>query len=221
MYLLSASWYNRGAIYARRENAMNTIASGLVGIVALAWTGSAVAQGCALGANYDACFFEQLTQMQNQNNAAIQQNYYNYLQVYGPMLEREYRNWGYQYGVTFDQFAQYMLLSANGTNPQAALDAQRQQFEGLQSAHRSQVEAGQTLIDSGADASERSLAAVENNEIGSVRGNIVVNGPAGEVELPYSDVSVGQRVQGNDGYTYLMTEQGYAVWTGFGWTLLP
>jgi hypothetical protein len=199
---------------------MNKLAAGLIGIIALGWTGSAVAQNCPLGQDFDSCFFQQLQGMQDQNNAAIQQNYYNYLQVYGPMLQQEYQAWGYQYGVTFDEFAYYMLMSANGTNPQAALDAQRRQFEGLQAAHQSQVQGGETYIQGIQEQSERALNAVENYDTGAVRGNVIVNGPAGQVELPYSNVTVGQSFEANDGYTYLMTEQGYAVWTGFGWTLL-
>ena len=157
--------------------------------------------------------------MQYDNNAAIQQNYYNYLQVYGPMLQQAYQEWGYQSGATFDQFAYYMLMSANGTNPQAALEAQRQQFAGNQAAYRTQQDTGQTYIDTMQQNSNRNLEAVEGFSTGAVRGNVIVNGPDGAVELPYSGVQVGQQVEYN-GWVYQMTQQGYAVWNGSYWQLV-
>ena len=198
---------------------MNKLVLGLLGIAALGWSGSAQAQ-CMVGSpDYDTCFFQQLNQMQQQNNAAIQQNYYAYLQQYGPMLQQAYNEWGYQSGATFDQFAYYMLLSANGTNPQAALDAQRQQFAGNQAAYRTQQQTGQTYLDTMQQNSNRDLNAIEGYDLGATRGNVVVNGPDGPVELPYSNMQVGQQVEYN-GWTYMMTQQGYAVWNGQYWQLV-
>lgn len=198
---------------------MNKLASLLLGAVSMACAGSAQAQCVPGSADFDSCFFQQLGQMQQNNNLAIQQNYAAYLQAYGPMLQQAYMEWGYQSGATFDQFAYYMLLSANGTNPQAALDAQRQQFAGNQAAHNSQVQGGQIYIDGLQQNSDRALNAVEGYDVGAVRGNVVVNGPEGPVELPYSNVAVGQQVEAG-GYTYVMTPQGYAVWTAYGWQLV-
>ena len=42
----------------------------------------------------------------------------------------------------------------------------------------------------------------------------------GQVELPYSNVEIGQTFNAADGYTYRLTPQGYAVLTSLGWTLL-
>ena len=199
---------------------MNKLFFGLVGLVALGWTTAATAQGCAYGQDFDSCMAQQLSGMQQQNNAAIQQNYYAYMQQYGPMLQQAYQEWGYQSGVSFDEFAYYMLMTANGTNVQAALDLQRQTFEGLQSAHDTRRQAGEVMIDSMQRNSDAALNAVEGYDMGAVRGSVMVDGPNGPVELPYADVPVGQSFNASDGYTYMMTAQGYAVWTGFGWTLL-
>lgn len=194
---------------------MHKLALCLVGIAALGWAGTAQA-ACY---DFDSCFFEQLGQMQQNNNAAIQQNYANYMQVYGPQLQQAYQEWGYQTGATFDQFAYYMLMSANGTDPKAALEVQRQQFAGNQAAHNTQLQTGETYLDTMQQNSDRALDAVENYDLGAVRGNIIVNGPTGPVELPYSGMQTGQQVT-SGGYTYMMTEQGYAIWTGNGWYLL-
>jgi hypothetical protein len=192
---------------------------GFVGLVALAWTGAAQAQ-CVVGsADYDTCFFQQLNQLQYNNNQAIQQNYAAYMQAYGPQLQQAYQEWGYQSGATFEQFAYYMLMSANGTDPQGALDAQKRQFDGLQAAHESQVQGGQTYIDGIQQNSDRAINAVEGYDTGAVRGNVVVNGPDGPVELPWSGAQYGQQFEAG-GYTYMLTQQGYAVWNGYGWQLV-
>lgn len=198
---------------------MNKLILGLVGVAALAWSAPAIAQCVPGTANYDSCFFEQLGAMRQQNDAAIQQNYAAYMQVYGPYLEQAYREWGYQTGASFEQFAYYMLMTANGTNIQGALDAQRRQFEGLQSAHRDQVQGGQTYIDGIQQNSDAAINAVEGFDTGAVRGNVIIQGPNGPVELPYADAHIGQQYEAG-GYTYLVTPQGYAIWTGYGWQLV-
>jgi hypothetical protein len=192
---------------------------GLVGLVALGWTGAAEAQCMPGSADFDACFNAQLGALQQQNTAGQQQLWYQYMQAYGPMLQQAYQEWGHQSGASFEQFAYYMLMSANGTNVQGALQAQRDQFLGNQAAHNSQVQAGQTYIDGMQQNSDRTIGAVENYDLGAVRGNVVVNGPGGPVELPYSGVGVGQQVNAG-GYTYMMTQEGYAIWDGYGWQLL-
>lgn len=67
--------------------------------------------------------------------------------------------------------------------------------------------------------SNRNLNAVEGYDLGAVRGNVIVNGPDGPVELPYSGMQVGQRLEYN-GWVYEMTDQGYAVWNGSYWQLV-
>ncbi len=197
---------------------MNRISLGLIGLIAFGWAGAA--QACTPGqADFDSCFFTQLGQMQDNNSAPMAQTWNAYLQAYGPQLQQAYQQWGYQSGASFEQFAYYMLMSANGTDVQGALRAQQQNFEGLQAAHNTQVETGQIYIDTMQQNSDIALGAVENYDLGAVRGNVVVNGPGGPVELPYSNVQVGQTVNAN-GYTYVMTQQGYAVWTGYGWQLV-
>jgi len=198
---------------------MNKLFLRLLGILALGWASGAQAQCMAGKADFDTCFYQQLNQMQANNNAAIQQNYAAYMQVYGPQLEQAYQQWGYQTGATFEQFSWYMLMTANGTNIQGALDAQRRQFEGLQAAHESQVQGGETYINGIQQNSDAALNAVEGYDRGAVRGDVVVNGPNGPVELPYSSAQYGDQFEVG-GYTYMLTQQGYAYWTGYGWQLV-
>lgn len=200
---------------------MNRLVVAIVGAIALGWSGSVAAQNCGYGQDFDSCMAQQLGALQQQNAMGMQQLYAAYLQEFGPLLEREYAAWGYQTGASFDDFALYMLRTANGTDIQGALDLQRQTFEGLQRAHRSQDEAGRIVIDSAGRNSDAAIKAVEGYTLSAVRGNVIVDGPNGQVELPYSNVEIGQRFNANDGYTYMLTPDGYAVLTGFGWTLLP
>lgn len=193
---------------------MNRLVVGLVGAVVLGWTGSALA--CAPGQDFDSCFFDQLGQMQQNNALGMQQTWGMYLQAYGPQLEQAYQEWGRQTGASFEQFAYFMLMSANGTDIAGALAAQRANFKGIQDAHNSQVQAGQTLIEGGKAASDAGINAVEGFDTGAVRGNVVLNGPNGPIELPYSNMQVGQTVEA-DGYTFKVTPEGYSVWDGHRW----
>ena len=44
-------------------------------------------------------------------------------------------------------------------------------------------------------------------------------GPNGPVELPYSSAQYGDQFEVG-GYTYMLTQQVYAYWTGYGWQLV-
>ena len=121
--------------------------------------------------------------------------------------------------MSFDQFAYYMLMTANGTNVDYALQAQRDNFRRLQDANAT-VQQGYADYNAGWQAnSDRTINAIENYSTGAIRGNVIVNGPAGQVELPYSSMQNGQTVDAG-GYTYMMTPQGYAVWTTYGWQMV-
>jgi hypothetical protein len=198
---------------------MNKLVFGLAGLVMLGWSGAAQAQCMPGQSNFDACMQAQLGAMQQQTYASQQQLWQNYLNTYGPQLQQAYQEWGYQSGVTFEQFAYYMLMSANGTDPQGALEAQRQQFLGNQQAYRTQQQGFETYFNGIQQNSNAAIGAVEGYDTGAVRGNVIVNGPNGPVELPYSSMQNGQTVDAN-GYTYMMTPQGYAVWDGYGWQLV-
>lgn len=199
---------------------MNRLALGLVAMMTLGGIGAAQAQSCYAGmADFDNCMSQQLNQMQQQNTASMQQTWYAYLQAYGPQLQQAYQEWGYQSGVSFEQFAYYMLMSANGTDPQGALAAQQRQFAGNQAAHNTVMQGYNDYNAGWAANSNATINAIDNYDIGAVRGDVVVNGPGGPVELPYSSMQVGQTVNAN-GYTYMMTQQGYAVWTGNGWQMV-
>src|SRR5690349_5608506 len=96
---------------------MNKLCVALLGAAVIGWIGPAQAQ-CVPGTpDFDTCFFQDLGKRQYDNNVAIQQNYAAYMQAYGPQLQQAYQEWGYQTGATFEQFAYYMLMSANGTDP--------------------------------------------------------------------------------------------------------
>jgi len=184
----------------------------------LGWAGAA--EACTPGtADFETCFYQQLGQMQQQNQAAMQQTWNAYLQAYGPELQQAYQQWGYQFG-SFEQFAYYMLMTANGTNPQAGLQAQQDNFRRLQDAHNTVMQGYNDYNAGWAANSNATVNAIENYDIGAVRGDVIVNGPSGAVELPYSTMQVGQTVNDANGCTYMLTQQGYAVWTGNGWQLL-
>jgi hypothetical protein len=186
--------------------------------IASLWGGAAQAQNCLGGADFDACMAATLGAQQSANNAAMQQTWQNYLQAYGPMLEQQYEHSPYRNQETFEQFAYYMLMTANGTNIQGGIDAQRRQFEGNQIAHGT-VEGGNNDYNAGsAYNSQATDQAIGQFDQGAIRGNVgVVDPQTGQTEyVPYSSIQDNQPFAYNGGY-WVHANGGYYQWNGNGW----
>ncbi len=183
----------------------------------LALSASAAQAQCANGPNFDACMANYLGQMQARNAQSQQQIWQQYLRTYGPWLRQQYA----QYRgppMTFEQFAYYNLMTANGTNVQAGLDAQRRQFEGNQQANRTLQEGYQSYREGMYNNSARHSQMAENYSQGAIRGNTAQIDPnTGQtVWLPYSQPYNQPFSMG--GQTYFQNQTGYYQWNGYGWT---
>lgn len=187
----------------------------LAGLAAALCAGAANAQ-CANGPNFDACMANVLGRAQAQNAASQQQIWQNYLRVYGPWLRQQYARYRGP-PMTFEQFAYYNLMTANGTNVQAGLDAQRRQFEGNQAANRTVQEGYRSYNQGMYDNSNRTSRAAENYSQGAIRGNTAQIDPyTGQtVWLPYAQPYNQPYSYG--GQTYMQNPNGYYQWNGYGW----
>lgn len=183
-----------------------------------ALSGSSVqAQSCVGRPDFDACMSQMLGQQQQQLDAASIQLWNNYLAEYGPWLQQQYAQ--YQGPpLSFEEFAYWMLITANGTDFQTALRTQKETFEANMRAHATVMQGYDDYNRGMIDNSKRSIDAIEGFDQGAVRGNsTVVDAITGQtVELPYSDLAYDQPFSvGNS--TYVLTREGYYQWTGNDW----
>ena len=165
---------------------------------------------------FDARMNAQLQAMQRANAAYGQQIWQNYMQQFGPQLRAEYNQ--LRPPMTFEQFAYYNLVTAHGTNVQGALDAQKQQFAGLQAAHNTQMAGFNSYNAAMAKNSAATTAAVDRWDRIAVQGNAPYVTPQGNtVWLPYSQPA-GQPVN-LGGTTYAQNQAGtYYQLQGNWWT---
>ncbi|MEP7182692.1 MAG: hypothetical protein ABI886_10920 [Betaproteobacteria bacterium] len=180
--------------------------------------GMAQAQNCLGRPDFDACMAAGLGAMQSRNAAAQQQIWQSYLREYGPWLQQQYSQ--YRGPMTFEQFAYWNLMTANGTNIAGARQAQEDQFRGNQAANAT-VQQGFTDYRQGMYAnSDRTSRAAENYAQGAIRGNTALVDPrTGQMQwLPYAQPYNQPFTSG--GQTYVQNENGYFVWNGGSWTLL-
>jgi len=179
--------------------------------------GAAQAQNCAYGPTFDACMASALGAMQQRNAQAQQQIWQNYLRTYGPWLRREYAKYRGP-PITFEQFAYYNLMTANGTNVAGGLQAQQDQFRGNQQANRTLQEGYQSYRQGMYDNSARHSQMAENYSQGAIRGNVGQIDPrTGQtVWLPYAQPYNQPFSMG--GETYYQNQTGYYQWNGYGWT---
>jgi hypothetical protein len=175
----------------------------------------AEAQNCLGRPDFDACMASQLAVAQNQNAAAQQQLWQNYLKTNGPWLKQQYSH--YRGPMTFEQFAYWNLMTANGTNIAGGMKAQQDQFQGMQRAHATVQEGNSDYRQGMYDNSARTSQAAENYNQGAIRGNTAQIDPyTGQKHwLPYAQPNNQPFSYG--GQTYLQNENGYFVWNGSGW----
>ncbi|MDP3660979.1 hypothetical protein [Phenylobacterium sp.] len=183
--------------------------------VATLTAGSAQAQ-CAGGPNFDACMANTLAQAQARNTAGQQQIWQNYLRTYGPWLRQRYSV--YRGPMTFDQFAYWNLMTANGTNVAGAMQAQRDQFRGNQEAYATVQQGNDAYRQGMYDNSARTSRSAENYSQGAIRGNSAQIDPnTGQTTwLPYAQPYNQPFMSG--GQTYYQDQNGYYQWNGYGWT---
>ena len=188
---------------------------GMIVVGCLAAT-DALAQNCLGRTDFDACMMGAVQSQQHSLSQQQQATFQAYLQQYGPWLQQQYPAYANQ--MSFEQFAYWMMMTANGTNVQGALNAQQQQFEGNQRANAT-VQQGYSDYNAGAAAnSNAGINAVEGYDQGAVRGTSPQVDPnTGEtVQLPYSDQPYNQPFN-YGGQTYVNTPNGYFAWNGNGW----
>ena len=173
--------------------------------------------------DFDRRFNEQLQRLQQQNSSQMQQVWQQYLHTYGPWLRQQYQQQlaAGNTQLTFEQFAYWMLMTANGTNIAGAQEAQRRQFEGNQQANRTVQEAYQRYNEEMRRNSQRHDRAVENWDRQVVQGNAPYIDPTtGQIiNLPYA-TQPGQVIS-SGGRTFRRDEYGrYQEWRGNGWIVL-
>ena len=156
---------------------------------------------------FDARAGAQLGALQAQNAAAQQALWQNYLRQYGPWLQRQYVATGASRQMSFEQFAYHNMMTANGTNVAGGLQAQRDQFAGMQGAARTQREAGQIAIDAMRENSGRQSAAVDRWTHGAIRGEGQYANPQTGASQWMLHHAPGQ-VQNHGGWNYAQAPNG-------------
>ncbi len=172
-------------------------------------SGPAQAQYCLGRPDFDACMM-QLNQANIDRTAQAQRQIYDqYVAENQGWLRENYaahlRSGG---RMTPQQFAYWGLMTANGTNVQGAVQAQRDQFEGQQRAHRTITE-GNDSYNRGSAANSRAMSDTANRyNQGAIRGNTAVVDPtSGETRyLPYG-APPGQPFM-SGGETYVRNQYG-------------
>ncbi len=158
----------------------------VVGILAsFAAAAPAQAQASCVGRpDFDACMAAILQGQQARVAASQQAIFQQYLAAYGPWLRQQYATYRAQGGpMSFEQFAYWNLMTANGTNVQGALDAQRQQFEANQRAHATVQQGYDAYNQQWWQNQQRQSAAVGRYTTEAIRG-----------QAPYVDPRTGQSV---------------------------
>ena len=183
------------------------------------WAGGAQAQNCLGRPDFDQCMASANAMNQNRLAQSQQQLFQQYIASNGPWLQQNYaahRAAGGQ--MTFQQFAYWGLMTANGTNIAGAQQAQRDQFIGQQRANRTIQEGYSSYNQGSANNSARMDQAARNYSNGAIRG-----------VAPYTDPRTGQTVMlpyagqpgrpfNSGGETYMQDGNGnYRQWQGNGW----
>ncbi len=169
--------------------------------------------------NFDRCFANTLGMQQNQLAMAQRQNFQAYLSDNREWLQRNYAQHRANGGqMSFQQFAQWGLSTANGTNYAGALRAQRDRFNGQQQANRT-VQEGFASYNAGSAARSAETSRIAKNYgEGAIRGNAPYIDPnSGQTRwLPYGAQPGQQFTSG--GETYMQNRNGtYFQQRGNGW----
>jgi len=140
--------------------------------------------------DFDAQMNAQLQAMQQQNQQAQQNLIQGYIQQNGAQLQADYQQYVQMTGqqIPFEQFVYSHIMTQGGRNPGPALEAQRQQFEGLQNAHRTVTEGYNDYNQGYWQNQQRLDNAAQRYDQQAIQGNQYYRNPqTGEtVELPYA-----------------------------------
>lgn len=152
--------------------------------------------------DFDARMNSQLQAMQQQNQQGMQNLIQGYIQSNGPQLRADYQQYVQATGqqIPFEQFVYMHIMTQGGRNPGPALEAQRQQFEGLQNAHRTVTEGNNSYNNGYWQNQQRLDGAAQRYDQQAIQGNQYYRNPqTGEtVELPYAaQEGMYQGPQGN------------------------
>jgi hypothetical protein len=191
----------------------------LAAAIAAMWAGVAYGQqNCVGRPDFDACMARALAAAQGRTAAAQQDIWQSYLRQYGPWLRQQYSQ--YRGPMTFEQFAYWHLMTANGTDLGGAQRAQEDRFRGSQRAHETVQEGHRSYNQGMYNNSERTSRTAENYNQGAIRGNVAQIDPrtGQELWLPYAQPY--NRPFTSGGQTYVQNERGYFVWNGGGWLLM-
>ena len=175
----------------------------------------AAAQNCVGRPDFDQCMANALGQAQANLQAQQLQNWNNYLRTYGPWLREQYNQ--YRGPMTFEQFAYWNMMTANGTNIGGAIKAQNDWFKGQQDAYGT-VQQGYDAYRQGMYGnSARTDDVFQRYNEGAMRGNVAQIDPrTGQPTwVPYN-APYNQPFTYNGQY-YLRNEKGYFVWDSSGW----
>jgi hypothetical protein len=119
-----------------------------------------------------------------QNQMAQQQLVQSYIQQRGPQLRAEYQQYIATTGmqIPFEQFVQYHIATAGGTNPGPALQQQQNNFRALQDANRT-VQQGFDSYNQGYWNNQQTMNNVYSRQSDMMRGNgHYVNPQTGETQ---------------------------------------
>jgi len=143
---------------------------------------AAQAQNCLGRPDFDACMQGFVMQQQQQNAQQQQMLFQSYIAQNRDWLQRNYAIHRANGGpMSFEQFAYWGLMTANGTNLQGAAQAQRDWYEGRQRAQDT-IQQGNDSYNAGSRAnSESTSRTMQRSTEGAVRGN-----------APYMDPQTGQ-----------------------------
>jgi hypothetical protein len=151
--------------------------------------GTAQAQNCLGRPDFDVCMQGFVAQQQNQLARSQQQLFQAYIAQNQDWLERNYAAHRAAGGtMSFEQFAYWGMMTANGTNLQGAQQAQQDWFQGQQKAHGT-IQQGNADYNSGSRAnSDATDRALHDYGEGAIRGNAPYVDPnSGETRwLPYA-----------------------------------
>jgi hypothetical protein len=166
---------------------------------------------------FDQQMFGMIENAMANNQAQMQQLY---MSAYNdPQVQAAYQQSGMQ--VSYDYFVYWYIMTANGTNVQGALQAQQDQFNGLQQANAT-VQQGYSNYNEGYWNNQNTLNGVYNNMSMGNRGNGYYQDPTTGVtyELPYASMTPGSTYE-YGGNTFYMDEYGYYYqWNGSSWQFL-
>ncbi len=173
-------------------------------------------------AQFDAMMNNQLNALMQQNQANMQAMWQTYLQQNGPRLRESYVSSGANRMMTFEQYAYQMMITADGTNVQGALDAQRQQFQGMQDANRTRQDAFNDYMAAMRRNSDATGRAVDNWDRTTLRGQGQYSGPDGNGSQWVPNQGPAGQPFGWGGNQYVQDQQGNMYqWQGNGWVRLP